>query len=150
MSMTEVMVSLVILGIMLGVSLPAFSSLLQSNNLQNAGRDVSGHFRLARSLAVSTAVSHIVDWDPDASTYRVVRDSNGDGDVDMGEPLVGSFTLPNRVAMANPDTIGFTNDRVTFLRNGSSSESGTLVLSNDRGHTKSIVLLAPTGQVRVE
>lgn len=144
----EIMVSLVILGITLIVSLPAFGRLMQSNNLQNAAGQVAGHFRLARSMAVANGISYIVGWDEANSRYDITRDDNGNDTPDVGEPVIGPYPMPRRTHVTNPDSIGFAADQVVFRRDGSASASGTLILSNDEGRSMNLILLAPTGQVR--
>lgn len=144
-SLIELAVVVIILGITLTASIPAFSRLMQSNSLQNAAGQFSGHMRLARQMAVTSGVSYIVDWDS-TETYLIIRDNNENDVPDVGEPADGPFTLPKRVSLADS---AFTSSRVTFSRDGSASESGTLMLSNDRGHSVNLMLLAPTGQVRI-
>lgn len=151
-SLTELMTVILILGITLTASIPAFSRFMQSNNLRDAAMQFAGHFRLARSMAVASGVPYIVDWDLDTERYEVVRDDNNNGAPDIGEPATGPFPLPKHVILQNPndEDLRFSSTRVVFTRSGSASESGMLLLSNDRGHSKSLLLLAPTGQVRVE
>lgn len=148
-SLIELAVVIILLGITLAASIPAFSRLMQSNSLQNAANQVSGHMRLARQMAVASGVPYIVDWDSTES-YLLVRDDNQNDAPDVGEPADGPFTLPSRVSLENSEDDGFTSSLVVFSRDGSASESGTLVLSNDRGHSLNLMLLAPTGQVRVD
>lgn len=150
--MIEVLTVLLLLGITLTASIPAFSRFMQSNNLQNAAMQFGGHFRLARSMAVASGVPYIVGWDLENERYEIVRDDNDNAEPDDGEPVTGPFPLPKRVTLQNPDDedLGFSSTSVVFSRSGSASESGTLVLSNDRGHSKSVLLLAPTGQVRIQ
>jgi len=148
-SLIELAVVVIILGITLTASIPAFSRLMQSNSLQNAASQFSGHMRLARQMAVTSGVSYIVDWDS-TETYLIVRDNNENDVSDVGEPADGPFTLPKRVSLADSEDDAFTSSNVTFSRDGSASESGTLVLSNDRGHSMNLMLLAPTGQVRID
>jgi len=80
---------------------------------------------------------------------RIVRDEDSDGQPDDDEATQGPFTLPGRISLTNPDTLGFATDYVSLLANGTASESGSLVLSDTQGETRSVILLAPTGQVRI-
>jgi hypothetical protein len=45
--------------------------------------------------------------------------------------------------------LGFANDYVSLLANGTASETGSLVLTDTQGDTRSVFLLAPTGPVRI-
>jgi hypothetical protein len=140
----------VIFGITMAATLPAFSYLMQTNSLKGGSEKMAGHFRLARTKAVSSGVNQMVIWSTDAGAYVILEDTNGNNLPDMGEPFDGPFRLPDNLSLANPSPDGFSNDWVIFARNGSASESGTLVLSNLEGVSTNLTLLAPTGQVRVE
>ena len=148
-SVIELMVTLVIIGITAAISIPAFRLLTGANTLTGGADRLAGNFRLARQMAVSQGVPYIVAWDETERQVRIVRDENGDGDPDAGEATQGPFTLPGRISLANPDTLGFSDDYVSLLANGTASESGSLILSDSRGDTRNVILLAPTGQVRI-
>ncbi len=149
-TLIELMVTILIMGITLAVSIPAFRTLAGGSTLVGGAERLAGQFRLARQMAVAQGVPYIVVWDADQSNVDIVRDENGDGDPDDDEPSQGPFTLPVQLHLANPDTIGFDADYVALLANGSASESGMLVVGDNRGDTKNVVLLGPTGHVRVD
>jgi prepilin-type N-terminal cleavage/methylation domain-containing protein len=149
-SAIELMVTLVIMGVTLAVSIPAFRLLSGASTLSGGAERLAGNFRLARQMAVSQGVPYIVAWSDTARQVRIVRDEDGNGEPDAGEATQGPFTLPGRIALENPDSLGFSNDYVSLLANGSASESGSLILSDQAGDTKSVFLLAPTGQVRID
>jgi prepilin-type N-terminal cleavage/methylation domain-containing protein len=146
----ELMVTILIVGITLAASIPAFRTIAGGSVLVGGAERLAGQFRLARQMAVSQGVAHIVVWDASASNVDIVRDENGDGNPDDDEPNQGPFTLPVQLHLANPDTLGFDADHVVLLANGTASESGTLIVADNRGDTKSVVLLGPTGHVRVD
>jgi type II secretion system protein H len=148
-SAIEMMVTLVIIGITAAISVPAFRLLSGGSSLTGGAERLAGNFRLARQMAVSQGVPYIVAWDEGARQVRIVRDENGDGDPDTGEAVQGPFTLPGRISLANPDSLGFTDDYVSLLANGTASQSGALILSDAHGDTRNVILLAPTGQVRI-
>ena len=148
-SVIELMVTIVIMAITAAISVPAFRLLTGASSLTGGAERLAGNFRLARQMAVSQGVPYIVAWDPDARQVRIVRDENSDGDPDVGEATQGPFTLPGRINLANPDSLGFSDDYVSLLANGTASESGSLVLSDPTGDTRNVILLGPTGQVRI-
>jgi Tfp pilus assembly protein FimT len=143
------MVTLVIMGITAAISVPAYRLLTGGSSLVGGAERLAGNFRLARQMAVSQGVPYIVAWDAGARQVRIVRDEDGDGDPDDDEATQGPFTLPGRISLANPDTLGFSDDHVSLLVNGTASESGSLVLSDNHGDTRNVILLAPTGLVRI-
>ncbi len=148
-SMVEMMVVLLVLGISLAAGVPAFSRFLQSNSLGNAADEFAGHLRLARQTAVAQGVAQIVVWDPDAESYTLVTDTNGNDQADAGETTLGPYGLPKGITLTNGGDDGFTGDQVVFRPNGGASESGTVVFANRQGNTVNLSLLAPTGQVRI-
>ena len=148
-SMVEILVVVLIMGITLAASVPAFNRYLASNTLQNAGDVFAGRLRLARQTAVAQEVPQIVSWDTAAGTYTIVSDTNGDGIVQGGEPSLGPFTLPDGIALANDPGDPFAGTTLTFNPNGGASQSGSVVLSNTKNGSMTLSVLSPTGQVRL-
>jgi type II secretion system protein H len=148
-SIVELMVVLLILGITLAASLPAFNRYLASSTLQNASEEFAGRLKLARQTAVAQGVPQIVSWNTASQTYSIITDSNGDGVAQAGEPVLGPFDLPNGITLANDTVDPFAGTQLTFNPNGSASQSGTVVLSNTKNGSLNLSVLAPTGQVRV-
>ena len=148
-SLIDLAVAITIIGITLAASIPALSKLGQSNNLLNSTEQVAGHLRLARQKAVTRGVPHILAWDEWTQQYVIVMDQNGNGLPDSTESREGPFDLPFGVTLQNSTTQGFTASLLTFSPGGSASESGTVILSNNRGDEKNLSVLAPTGHVRV-
>jgi Tfp pilus assembly protein FimT len=148
-SLLDLTLVLVIIGITLAASLPAISKLGSSSNLVNSSDQIAGHLRLARQKAVARGVSHIVAWDETTQQYAIVMDQNANGLPDSAESREGPFDLPNGVTLQNSPSQGFSASMLMFTPGGSASESGTVVLSNVRGDSKNLSVLAPTGHVRV-
>jgi prepilin-type N-terminal cleavage/methylation domain-containing protein len=149
-SVIELMVSLVIMGIMIAVSIPSYRLLTGSTAIKGGAQHLAGNFRLARQMAVSQGVPYIVAWSDTSRQVRIVRDQNGDGDPDAGEATQGPFTLPRGVSLSNPISGGFATSYVSLRVNGTASASGSLILSDARQDTIRVVLLGPTGQVRID
>jgi type IV fimbrial biogenesis protein FimT len=149
-SLVEMMVTLVLMAIAMATAIPAFTRFLHGSSVRGASLELAAHFRLARQKAVTDGIPQIVAWSDTAGTHRIVTDVNENGTIDSGEPTLGPYTLPEHVYLENPDSLGFSGDQVIFVRAGGASETGRLVLSSSFGESKSVLLLAPTGQVRVE
>jgi hypothetical protein len=92
----------------------------------------------------------MVIWNTTSALYVVLQDDNENGLPDIGEPFDGPFTMPKNISLQNPSPDGFSNDWVSFTTDGSASEAGTLVVSNLDGVSMNLMLLAPTGQVRLD
>jgi type II secretory pathway pseudopilin PulG len=148
-SMFDLAIVLVMIGITLAASVPALTKLSQSNRLVNTADQLAGHLRLARQKAVARGVPHIVFWDEATQQYVIVVDQNRNGLPDVSEPFEGPFLMPDGVHLANSPSEGFTSSLLSFTPGGAASESGTMVVSNDRGDAKRLSVLAPTGNVRV-
>jgi Tfp pilus assembly protein FimT len=143
------MVVVAIMGVSMLAALPAFRGYLQSNRVNDTGRELSGRLRMARQSAVAEGVSRIVSWDFDGGTYLIVRDNNGDGQVQDGEPQLGPYTVPEGLVLSSKDGEGFAGDQIIFQPNGGASGTGTVVLANEAGFSVELTVLAPTGQVRM-
>ena len=148
-SLIDLAIVMMIIGITLAASIPAISKLGQTNSLMNSTEMVAGHLRLARQKAVARGVPHILAWDEDTQQYVIVTDQNGNGVPDSTESREGPFTLPHGITLHNSTTQGFTANLLTFSPGGSASESGTVILSNNRGDARNLSVLAPTGHVRI-
>jgi len=148
-TLIELMVALAITSMVLAAGAPGISELLRTNELYSTADQLAGNLRLARQLAVSEGVSRIVSWDSSANTYRIIRDDNENGQVDAGEPNDGDYELPSGVAWSSPMTGGFSGNQLSFGRNGSASQTGTVLLHDSKGRMVSLTLLGPTGQVKL-
>lgn len=149
-STIELAVAMVVASITLAVAIPAFQKLNGTNELLGASDQFAGHLRIARQKAVAMGIPHIVIWNDVSRTYVIVRDQNGNGAPDAGEQTDGPFALPDRIDIQNAGAGGFSGNSVVFSPAGSASESGSVELTNDRGHVRALTLLAPTGLVKVE
>lgn len=146
-SMVEIMVVTLVVGITLAASVPAFSRFMRSSSLQGTAEQVEGHIKLARQRAISESVPNILVFDFDKQEYSIVTDTNGDEDVDGGEPVMGPFTLPSQVTLKNGTVGGFVNDVLVLRPDGTANQSGVIRLMNDRRQLMLLTVLAPTGQV---
>jgi Tfp pilus assembly protein FimT len=148
--MLELAVTVSVAGLSLAVSIPAIAPLLQSNNLTAAADQVAGHLRLARQMAVSDGVPRIVFWDADEQMYNIARDTNGNDQVDNGETTYGPFSLPDHICWTTPSQDGLAGTQLTFSRQGGASQSGRVIFQNPRGQSLGLLLLGPTGQVKIQ
>ena len=149
-SVVEMMVTLVLMAIAMATAIPAFTRYLHGSSVRGASLELAAHFRLARQKAVTEGVPQIVAWSDTAGTHRIVSDLNENGTIDNGEPVLGPYTMPVTVTLDNPDSLGFSGSQVIFVRAGGASQTGRLVVAGVTGESRSVLLLGPTGQVRVE
>lgn len=145
-SMVELMVVMLILGITLAAGVPAFARFTQSAKLDNAAKQMIGHFRLARQKAVAEGTPYIFMWWY-SDWYYLIKDENRDGVYTSGEPYTGPHWLPNGITATTGG--GFTSAYMIISPNGSCNQSGYLDLRNSRGKELTLTILGPTGQVEV-
>jgi len=149
-STIELMVVLVILGITLAATIPSFRNSLKTQRLDGAADRIAVKMRLARSRAIAENTPYLIAWYAVSGELFLVRDENGDGTPNWGDEYQeGPIGLPDGVSLANSTTDPFPEDYVSFLPDGSTSASGTLVLSNEKGLKLNINLLQPSGVVSV-
>ncbi len=147
----EIAVSMVVIGLTLAATLPAFGRFITSNSLQNGAEQMAANLRLARQMAVSDGDDRLFIWDASKWAYVIVRDENGDGQVQSGEEKAGPYSLPEHVEWKSPaQGTNISSGMITFSPDGSASTSGSVMFENSRGNQVTLTLLGPTGQVVLE
>lgn len=76
-TLTELMVTVAIIGIVAAIGVPSYLSYLPHLRLNGAVRDLMSDFRLARSLAVGQSQNHYITFDKDSDWYEIRRSSDG-------------------------------------------------------------------------
>ncbi|MEJ2216209.1 MAG: type II secretion system protein [Gemmatimonadota bacterium] len=162
----EVIVVLAVIGILATLVLPYLP--LARYRMDGAVRGVALVLVSAQRQAVKRQRDVVVSFDTATGTVYVHEDSNGNGQVDTGEPL-RAFTLDDGVtfgrggAPARPmgtASVTFTGresgrPEVTFYRNGSTDEQGGLYLTTKQAmanpghenHARAIEVERATGRV---
>jgi type II secretion system protein H len=146
-TLVEVMVVTVVIGITLAASIPSFAHYMQANRLDSAGKQVTGHFKLARAQAVAEGVPYLILWS-NYTWYYTIRDTDRNGVYTSGEPYVGPIYLPKGVYAQQ--SIGFTSSYLSLFPNGSASSSVSFELIDDDGQKIAVTLLPSTGQLVID
>ena len=118
---------LVVLGLILGYSLPAMNRFSATLQLRGAGENIAGQLRLAREKAIATGVVQPVSFRYDhlGSDYRTTP-ATGVG---------GSWRLPRGIT----DTWGAgVESTFVFQRDGRCDRSGLIVLRDNFGHRDTV------------
>ena len=102
-TLIELMVTVVILGLVIGMGLPAFSSLGNSMGQRQAREELRQRLRMARQAAVTRHCPVIVSFGDGSTltgitTYSVLVDVNGDLQKQSTEP-VSNYTLRRGCSM---------------------------------------------------
>ncbi len=100
-SLLEFMIALVVLGIFIGIGGTIMSSQLAGTRSRAFTRSLADLMMLARTEAIRTGDNHVVFFSQDTAdgalsggsgqlvAASVIRDADGDGLVDAGEPIAG-------------------------------------------------------------
>lgn len=162
-TLIETMVTVAIAAVLLTIAVPSFLTFIQNARFNSQTSDVTTALMYARSEAVARnqtvticsvpsyfdvaecptpsnpsiapgpncICSGSTNWEPG---YAVFVDSNGNGAIDTGEPVLRAYPV-----LAGGNTLRGANASVTFTSNGYVSGLGTssLRLCDARGTTKS-------------
>ena len=146
----ELMVGLIISGIMIAATLPAFRTSFVGHRLRSSANQVQSQMRLARSRAIAEDIQYIIVLYPDYGKYYLVQDTNGDGSPDWGtEPKEGPTFLPDEIDLDNSLDQAFADDVIGFNQNGSAIASGVVAVENDRGEKLYIQILQSSGVTNI-
>lgn len=104
-TLLELMVALALLGILLGLGIPAFSATLDRQRIDSAVSSLAGGMAYTRLEAVRrnrvvTIAPIGADWN---TGWRVFIDANNNGEFDVGEAVLRE-DLPSRVAFIHANT----------------------------------------------
>ena len=141
-TMIELMITIVIFSVLLGLAIPGFSSWLPKYRLRGAVRDVYSNFQYARMVATKDRAGCGVLFDVANGRYRVVssgpnRDFESTFDSIGGDDVVlktvnfseyGSGIAYGHGSAATPIGSGFDNN-VTFPGDGVVFDSRGMILS---------------------
>ncbi|MGE0823574.1 MAG: GspH/FimT family pseudopilin [Candidatus Binatia bacterium] len=139
--LTELMVTIAILGILTGLTTVSFRETREIYKLRGATWDVFSQLQAARMAAVKDNNRYHVSVS--GPTLRIHNDRNNDGVEDDGEPII------TRDLSADSAWMTFTaSDVVTFTARGTSLATVTITITNQFGHSKGVVV-SRAGRVRV-
>ena len=123
-SLIELAVVVLVMGLLLGFSIPAYQSFSSSHQVGGAAENIAGQLRLARQKAIATGVPQPMHFY--YNTY------NADYHIHIGSFVASKWKLPRGVTYLW-STGTLTNMRVTLTPDGRASQSGLVILQNRRG-----------------
>ena len=144
MTLVELLVVLGIIGLILGISMPALSRQTKEMRLKATTRQVVGLVSLARSLAISSHEEHAVVVDPERKEVGVVNTVSG-------EKLDQVVRLPPSVTLELQIGGEVSSERQLVFRPTGSlvGRSVTLILA-DRDKQETVTVTGTTGFVSVQ
>lgn len=144
-TLIELMVTVAIVGILLGLGVPSLTNYLKDRRIENQTRALFARFQAARYEAVSRG--QIVALEQTGGSLRMFVDVNGDGNFDGGDTLLKLWDDD----FAGID-VDVTDDLslISFRANGMLNSGGIiqLALCDDRGvNSGQLLTLNIAGQV---
>ena len=130
-SLFELMIVLVVLGLIIGYSIPSFNRFSSTLQLRGAGENIAGQLRLAREKAIATGVVQPVNF-----RYGYLGQSDYHSAPASG--VGGSWRLPRGVTYAWGTGAEST---YVFQKDGRCDRSGLIVLQNRYGHRDTVSVL---------
>lgn len=144
MTLVELLVVLGIIGLIVGMSVPALTGYAKHARLKTTTRQLMGLLALARSMAISAHENHAVVIDRQEGEVRVVN-------LASGEPLERVIRLPKAVTL--DVQIGGESSQETQLvfrpTGGLTGRTVSLVLA-DRDRSDTITVTSVTGAVSLQ
>lgn len=126
-SLVELMITLVVLGVVVGIAAPSFSGLINSNRLTAASNEVVAALQVARMEAVRRNTSVVLCPSADGAScagaawrsFIVFADEDGDSTVDAGtDEVIRVVTVSEGGIVVNPSSNLATNNRLRFGADG--------------------------------
>ncbi|MFH2057016.1 MAG: GspH/FimT family pseudopilin [bacterium] len=158
-SMMEMMIAVVIVGLLAAMSLPTLDGAIKKMKFKNAGREILSAFRLARSSAITLQEPHGVFFDGATGNIIVFADRSNVSAA-LYEPPADSIVFIDSVAAPTDGTsgnllyTGFPNQTVVFYPDGRASATGDVYLhrydTEGDYNSLSIYVTAATGRARLE
>jgi type IV fimbrial biogenesis protein FimT len=143
-TLTEVMVTLVIFGIVMAISFPMLQESNRNHRLASAAARVEASMMRARSLAVTERTPVRVSFNPATNTLQLDQDTDNDGAFDN---LMRTIVIDADIRFASINFNGGTT--VIFDQRGAPDNPGTLVLDNGSDRGQQVLVSAGSGAVSV-
>ncbi len=119
-SLIELLIVVLVLGLMIAMGVPAYSSISRSYQVKGAAENIASEVKLMRSKAMATGRS---------MTIHFAMDSTNAGDYHVHDSgRITKWDLPRGISFASGSAGGF-----TITRDGRVSTSSYVILQNDRG-----------------
>ena len=143
MTLVELLVVLGVVGVIVGMSVPALAGYAKQLRLKTTTRQVVGLLSLARSLAISSRENHAVVIDPERRKISVVNMASGEA-LEQVVRLPPSVTVD--VQMGDHPSPG----RVVFRPTGSLEGRTVWLILADRERHQTVTVTGTTGAVSVQ
>ena len=156
-TLIELLVVVAIIGILMGVGVPALISYGDSTGVRATAKQITADMWLARQKAIATSKPHSVLFDPGQNCYSVFQDDGGavpgnqaNGVIDTGELVVRTRELDDDYEFSDIDLDP--SDTVIFMPKGmlKNGTTGGHVTISDGGNRSRTVFIRPSGLTRTD
>ncbi|MDT4288301.1 Tfp pilus assembly protein FimT/FimU [Methylomonas sp. MO1] len=169
-TLVELMVTIAIAGVLVGIAIPSFTSIISNNRLTTSANELVTALNLARSEAVKRGRSVTVRKVDDKSStnvgqtawasanweqgWDVFTDANGNGEFDTGNDVL----LKTYAALTPSYTLRGNNfsNFIRFTPSGQSNNNGSFVICNNsdgnntpEANTSRLIIVNSIGRVRM-
>ena len=100
-TVTELLVTVAVLGIMSSISIPFFSTWLPNYRLSSSVRQIYDHMGAAKLNAVKTKTVAVIEFSITNDTYTVFLDTSGNWALDSSESVLSQGTLEDGIDIYN-------------------------------------------------
>jgi prepilin-type N-terminal cleavage/methylation domain-containing protein len=142
----ELLITLVLLGTVLSMAVPAISGWMDNLNLKSAARTLQSDVAFLRESAMSSGRTHTIAYDMGANTSTMKWDSDGAGTY---------ANLPNYPASRSLAEFGngvrihsLSQSPIKIISSGAINPFGKVVLTNNRG-SMAVIGIQITGRASV-
>ena len=146
-TLTEMMITVLIIGIIAVLSVPNFARFIHTWKLTGDADRFASTLRTARAAAVTKNLGTVFTFDKSNGSFFYFEDANGNGALDDGEYRSATHRLASGVVFA---AYTLSNPTLTFGAMGNTRESGTITLRNCDNRTKMVRIFGGTGNVLVD
>ena len=150
-SLVELMVVIAIIGIIAAISSLNLATGLPKYRLKRASRDITSRLRQARSTAIKTSSTIIIQFDTGRHSYNIdgkLYPGSGQSTNNALSSYYGSGLLFDRGNYKSGNAVTFPSERVTFNSRGISPSLGSIYLSNNQGDVNKIAI-SRAGRIRL-
>lgn len=144
MTILELLIGILIAGMVLAASLPAFRSMLDGYNHRNSVTAVTSRMFLTRQMAVREKRPFVVEIVSDG--FSVFRDDDSDGVFDAGEETLGPYPMSSGVSIVN---VSWPVGGLAFFPNGGASQTADLRVVDAKGRSETVRVSSITGNTEV-
>ena len=148
-TLVEIMAALVIFGILIVLSVPAFRKYMATQQVEGSVHRLAANLRLARQSSASERNNYKVSFDFTTKQYSLLDDDNSNGTADAGELVLGPIAIPADLTVTNGPSLPFAGDTLVFYPNGSTSSTGVITFENRAHYSRLVRVMRSTGAVAV-